>query len=48
MDKRKKWSLQMFAEGGAGAAELPMACFREALKGIFQEVMRLENGKEGA
>lgn len=34
-------ALKTGGQGGAGAAELPLKCFKEALRGIYEEALRL-------
>lgn len=34
-------ALKRGGQGGAGAAELPMECFKDALRGIYREALRL-------
>ena len=35
-------ALKTGGQAGAGAAELPMACFREAVEGLVEEIKKLE------
>ena len=39
-------ALKTGGQAGAGAAELPLACFKEALRGIRDEALRAQQGKE--
>lgn len=39
-------ALKKGGQGGAGAAELPLECFKEALRGVFREA-QAQSGQEG-
>lgn len=40
-------ALKTGGQGGAGAAELPLACFQEALRAVRDQALRLQNEEEG-
>ena len=39
-------ALRTGGQGGAGAAELPMECFKEGLRGIYAQALAVLNGEE--